>query len=114
MNSAVLLLHYVTRVGKTEMLLAYLLRKIITTYGKYIYTFVFKSGKQSLPRGDRNIFKVNVHRKKSANEGEPKSCISNPGGMSRGKIHVRSRIALESWERFFIIIIIITFLLLEF
>lgn len=69
MNSAVLLLHYVTRVGKTEMLLAYLLRKIITTYGKYIYTFVFKSGKQSLPRGDRNIFKVNVHRKKSLQDG---------------------------------------------
>lgn len=69
MNSAVLLLHYVTRVGKTEMLLAYLLRKIITTYGKYIFTFVFKSGKQSLPRGDRNIFKVNVHRKKSLQDG---------------------------------------------
>lgn len=46
------------------MLLAYLLRKIITTYGKYILTFVFKSGKQSLPRGDRNVFKVNVHRKR--------------------------------------------------
>lgn len=69
MNSAVLLLHYVTRVGKTEMFLAYLLRKIITTYGKYIFTFVFKSGKQSLPRGDRNIFKVNVHRKKSLPDG---------------------------------------------
>lgn len=69
MNSAVLLLHYVTRVGKTEMLLAYLLRKIITTYGKYIFTFVFKSGKQSLPREDRNIFKVNVHRKKSLPDG---------------------------------------------
>lgn len=64
MNSAVLSLHYVTRVGKTEMLLAYLLRKIITTYGKYILTFVFKLGKQSLPRGDRNMFKVNVHRKR--------------------------------------------------
>lgn len=69
MNSAVLLLYYVTRFGKTEMLLAYLLRKIITTYGKYIFTFVFKSGKQSLPRGDRNIFKVNVHRKKSLQDG---------------------------------------------
>lgn len=64
MNSVVLSLHYVTRVGKTEMLLAYLLRKIITTYGKYILTLVFKPGKQSLPRGDRNIFKVNVHRKR--------------------------------------------------
>lgn len=40
MNSAVLSLHYVTRVGKTEMLLAYLLIKIITTYGN-IYSHLY-------------------------------------------------------------------------
>lgn len=49
MGFGVLLLHYITRVGKAEMLLACILQKIITTYGKYILTFVFKFGKQNLP-----------------------------------------------------------------